>query len=142
MYCTYANILARAGRAASYLTQTVVEELITDAGLEIDARLADRELANDEGDSTLKAACIELTLVRIFTRRRLDGTMPKSLSIGGLSMSDDIDTAIRQHQSKGDELVDKYVSKNTSMSTESDEREDLTMSDFHLDQSEVPNYRG
>jgi hypothetical protein len=69
--------------------------------------------------------------------------MLKSLSIGGLSMSDDLDAAIRQYQASGDALVDVYIGKAIAASTSTldEERVDSTMDDFRLDLSEVPTFR-
>lgn len=104
-YSTHTELVSLTGSA---LTQTELEAIIAQADREIDAVL---RIAGISGATSgdLKAASLEYAIAGVFTRYRLDGTKPASLSVGGLSMSDNIDSAIDEHRKKGDEILNGII---------------------------------
>lgn len=102
LYTELANL------TGSSLAQAVLEAIIAQSDRAIDAKL---RIAGISGGNTndLKAASLEYSIAGVLTRYRLDGTKPASLSMGGLSMSDNIDAAIDEHIRKGDEIVDGII---------------------------------
>jgi len=143
-YCTYAEVLAMTGTT---YPQVTVEAIITLADKELNARLAAKGLAAAYTDVGLQEAGLNLTLVRLFIRMRLDGTKTKSLTLGKeFSISDDIDTAIEGHQAVAASLIQAYVDSQTSSGGssgyESATRSDQDMSDFALNPMTMPTYGG
>lgn len=134
-YCSYAEILARSGTT---LPMETIEGMISDANEEINARLEAVGIASDESDKGLRSAAKELVLAMLFTRRRLDGSQPASVSTGSFSRSDSVDQAIAAHNAKADSLITAYIDARkhlASASTEPIEREDVDLTEFHLDKS-------
>jgi hypothetical protein len=144
-YCTYVEVLAMSGTA---YPQATVEAIILLADKELNAKLASKGYSSDYTNAGLQEAGLNLTLVRLFTRMRMDGTKPDSLSFGrsGLTMSDSIDKAIEGHQSKADELLMAYADANRSSGGasgyERSDRVDQDMVELQLDQLILPTYRG
>ena len=134
-YCTFAEIVARSGTT---LPQATVEEIIADAGADINARLGAEGLPPDESSLGLKSAAKELVLAMLFTRRRLDGTMPASISTGSFSRSDSPDQAIAAHNAKAASLISEYIEarkRAASLPTEGVTRCDADMPEYRLDRT-------
>lgn len=112
-YCTEAEIIALVGTDTSASTIT---EIIAQADREIDARLAIVGLSGDGGNAC-KGASINFAVAGVLTRRRMDGSKPGSLNLGGMSMSDNIDVAIATYRNTGLALLDSYISSNADSST-------------------------
>lgn len=142
-YCTYAEVLAMTGTA---YPQVTVEAMIVLADKELNARLAAKGFTAAYTDMGLQEAGLNLTLARLLTRMRMDGTKPGSLSMGGLTMSDSIDKAIEGHRAAADVLIsayaDAHLSSGGSSGYERADRADQDMTDLRLNQMDVPTYRG
>lgn len=141
-YCSYADILAH---TSTQLTQTVVEELIADADRKISAMLRAARLTPPSSDDTLRSASILLTKARVITAEVLNGTRANSHSSGGVSESHSYDRMIDTLEAQGEAHVATYIAEQQAADTQYDEggeRADASMPDFHLDQSEVPSFRG
>ncbi len=109
-YCAYTDVQNLTGSA---LSQAILEAIIDQADRTIDAKL---RIAGITGanPADLKAASLEYSIAGLLTRYRLDGTKPASLSVGGLSMSDNIDSAIDEHLKKGDAILNGIIKRNRS----------------------------
>lgn len=94
-YCTYAEVLAMTGTA---YPQVTVEAIIVLADKELNAMLAAKGIAAAYTDTGLQEAGLNLTMARVLTRMRMDGTKPNTLTLGGLTMSDSVDKAIEGHR--------------------------------------------
>lgn len=73
--------------------RTVIGSIIEDASRDVTQFILANGLSTVAGYAQ-RNACIKLSVAYLLTRYRMDGTKPASLSIGGISMSDNIDTAI------------------------------------------------
>ena len=142
-YCTYAEVLAMTGTA---YPQATVEAIIVLADKELNARLSALGHAAAYTDVGLQEAGLNLTLARLLTRMRMDGTKPASLSMGGLTMSDSIDKAIEGHRAAADALIAAYADANRSSGGvsgyERADRADQDMIDLRLNQMDLPTYMG
>lgn len=109
-YSTATELKALTGAT---LADADLEAIIDQADRTIDAKL---RIAGITGanPADLKAASLEYSIAGLLTRYRLDGTKPASLSVGGLSMSDNIDSAIDEHLKKGDAILNGIVKRNRS----------------------------
>ncbi len=105
-YCTVEDLVAATGSAYDAVT---LQALIDRADRQIDARLAVHGLSGSGGIIT--EASLSLSISMLLTRMRIDGTKPSSLSIGGLSMSDNIDGAIAALEAKAAQLIESYVAQ-------------------------------
>lgn len=104
-YCTPAELISATG--ATY-DNTTLQALIDRADRQIQARL---NAARASGSSdAIKEASLSLSVSMLLTRMRMDGSKPASLSMGGLSMSDNIDTAIAELEGRAWDLVDDHIS--------------------------------
>jgi len=106
-YCEYTDITNLTGTT---LSQSIIEAVIAQADREIDGILAPHGLS---GSSTglIKSASIELSIAGIYTRQRMDGKAPNSLTLdGGLSISTNVDAAIEHHRSVGLKYIQDYIS--------------------------------
>jgi len=103
-YCSTVDLVNATG--AAYDT-TTLQALIDRADRQIDARLRAARVAGS-GDA-IREASLSLSIAMLLTRMRMDGTKPASLSLGGLSMSDNIDQAIKELQDRAWELVDEHI---------------------------------
>jgi hypothetical protein len=75
----------------------------------------------------------------------MDGTKPNSLSIAGLSMSDNVDNIVKQYEQQGLDLIAAYVSRVNGFSAEEmdgSSRCDEDMPDFALDPGSITHYGG
>jgi len=110
-YCIYPELVNLTG---SELTVKELDEIIVQADSEIDACLYEAGLTPPGSDSILKAASLKLSIAGVVTRHRMDGTQPSSLSIGGLSLSDNLDGAITELRNGAKSLIDAYIRKATA----------------------------
>lgn len=110
-YCIYPELVNLTG---SELTVNELDEIIVQADSEIDACLYEAGLTPPGSDSILKAASLKLSIAGVVTRHRMDGTQPSSLSIGGLSLSDNLDGAITELRNGAKSLIDAYIRKATA----------------------------
>lgn len=124
-YCTYADVVAHTG---TELAQPIVETLIADADRDIRARLKRAGVPAPEASDELTTASIALTASRLVTRLRLDGTRPSSLSVGGLSMSDNNDNLTAQLLAEAERSIAAYVSNSMSTVEPDPTRADADMS--------------
>lgn len=109
-YSLYTELAALTGSA---LAQATLEAIIAQSDRAIDAKLR-RAGITGANTTDLKAVSLEYSIAGLLTRYRLDGTKPASLSMGGFSMSDNIDSAIDEHMKTGDELLEGIIKKNRS----------------------------
>ena len=110
-YCIYPELVNLTG---SELTVNELNEIIVQADSEIDGLLYAAGLTPPGSDSILKAASLKLSIAGVVTRHRMDGTQPSSLSIGGLSLSDNLDGAITELRNGAKSLIDAYIRKATA----------------------------
>lgn len=107
-YCSTAELVNLTGSTAS---ATILQEVIDEADRQIDARLALAGLTGSGG--AIKSASMHLSIAGLLTRMRMDGEKPGSLSIPGLSMSDNIDAAIAEHRSSADQMLAVFIAYQT-----------------------------
>lgn len=140
-YCTYAEVLAMTGTA---YPQATVEAIIVLADKELNAMLAAKGIAAAYTDTGLQEAGLNLTMARVLTRMRMDGTKPNTLTLGGLTMSDSIDKAIEGHRAVAMQLVQAYIDAHTASGGASGyeraDRSDADMSEFALNPLTMPTY--
>ncbi len=107
---SFASITELTNLTGSTLSSTVLTEIIGQADREIVARLALAEIGAPGSDDKLKAASLNLSIAGVLTRMRLDGSKPgRSLKIGDISASDDVDAAIAEYTKKAWAAVDSYI---------------------------------
>jgi hypothetical protein len=106
--CTYTEL---ANLTGSTLSQTVLEAIINQAEREVDSFLAPYGLS---GSTAVKGATLHLSIAGLFTRYRLDGQKPGSLTLGDYTTTDNIDAAIATHRNEGNRLLNLYATKNTT----------------------------
>lgn len=103
-YCSTDDLVAATGSAYEAAT---LQALIDSADRQIDARLAPHGLAGS--GNAIREASLALSTSMLLTRMRADGKKPSSLSVGGLSMSDNNDAAIAALEAKAERLVSDFV---------------------------------
>lgn len=103
-YCSTAELVSATG--ATYET-AVLQALIDRADRQIKAKLNAARVSGS-GDA-IKEASLSLSISMLLTRMRMDGAKPASLSVGGLSMSDNIDQAIKELEARAWELVQDHI---------------------------------
>jgi hypothetical protein len=109
-YCTYTELAQLTGTA---LSQSILEAIIAQSDREIDGILAKNNLSGS-ATGLIKAASLEFSIAGVITRHRMDGTMPSSITLGGLTMSDNLDAQISQHRSNGQMYVQSFIDDTTS----------------------------
>lgn len=108
-YTTYAEILAMTGTT---LPQVTVESLITLSDLEIDAYCTRAGVSASSTDPAIRTAGVNLAIVNVLTRMRMDGTKESST----LEYSDrtPIDSAIQTYRKTAYDALDQYVHSGSS----------------------------
>jgi hypothetical protein len=105
-YCTEAELIAATG---SKYDSAVNQALIDRADRQINARLLAARVPGS-GDA-IKEASLCLTISMMLTRMRMDGVKPASLNLGGsISMSDNIDEAIKNLEIRAWDLIEDFIS--------------------------------
>lgn len=126
-----------------------MDELISEAEAELDAYLADNDTTGSGSSNVLKVAAISLTKSHLLSRYRIDGTKPSSLTIGELSMSDNVDKAIQHFEEKAYRMADMYIRASRGLPwTMTDAvdpegtvvRKDYQMGQYNNDQSTIREY--
>jgi len=141
-YTTYAEVYAHTGTP---LTQSDVEILIVEADRKINKLLRKSSLIPDYTDENLMSAGLAFTKALVAMRHRMDGRMPNSISVGGMSMSDNIDSVINLNNIEGESYVAVYVEEKTGRkATEmlGGTRVDRDMDEFKLDPNTIAKYDG
>ncbi len=144
-YCTYAEIQRATGTA---LDQTTVEELITEAEVEVEGMVTAMGKTPSSSNTLLKSAVKFFTRAHVARRERDDGTKPNSKSTGAFSQSVNVDASIKDYEDKAARLVELYLkAANGNPYSQSDEdfeativREDHEMPSYNFDQSKVKEY--
>ncbi|HSV41909.1 MAG TPA: hypothetical protein VLH13_00690 [Methanomassiliicoccales archaeon] len=104
-YCTTAELVSATG--SKYDTATL-QALIDRADRQINSKLNAARVSGS-GDG-IKEASLSLSTSMMLTRMRMDGTKPASLSLGGtLTMSDNIDIAIKELEARAWQLVEEHI---------------------------------
>ena len=103
-YCSTAELVSATG--ATYET-AVLQALIDRADRQINAKLNAARVGGS--GNAVKEASLCLSTAMLLTRMRMDGAKPASLSVGGLSMSDNIDQAIKTYEARAWELVNEHI---------------------------------
>ena len=110
-YSTAAELKAFIGTTTSVsaISDADLGTLLLHSKFEIDARLIAEDVPVPTSSDTLKAAELNLTMNRVLTRGKMDGT----LTDGGGSAGDyavyDVDSSIYLLYQRGWELVDMYI---------------------------------
>lgn len=107
-YCTVEDLVAATGSA--YPAETL-QALIDRADRQIDARLMAVRVGG--GGPAVREASLSLSIAALLTRMRLDGTRPSSITIGGISQSDNNDGAIAALEAQAWGLVDDHIKAQT-----------------------------
>ncbi len=103
-YCTNAELTNLTG---TELSTTIQDAIIAEADRQIDARLA---LYGVSGSGNVcKSASLQLSMAGVLRRHQMDGTQPDSLNLGGISLSLNVDAAIRSCEEKAYSLIDDYA---------------------------------
>ncbi|MDD2679081.1 MAG: hypothetical protein PHS81_04325 [Candidatus Nanoarchaeia archaeon] len=105
-YCTTEELLHLTGTKVS---EEALIEMIAQADREIDARLYMAGLSPPGANDMLKTASLKLATAAVFTRHRMDGTMPPNLSIGDIGVGDNPDRAIQQLKEDAYAIVAAYI---------------------------------
>jgi len=114
-YCEHTDIVNATG---TVLTQSVIEAIIAQSDREIDGLLAQHSLSGS-ATGLIKAASIEFSIAGVYTRQRMDGKAPNSLSLdGGLTISTNVDAAIAHHRSVGLKYISDYITYQTRNSAD------------------------
>ena len=104
-YCAYTDIQNLTGTT---LSQSIIEAIIDQSDREIDGILSKADLSGS-ATGLIKAVSIELSIAGIITRHRMDGTMPSSITLGGLTMADNLDAAVNYHRQIALKYVQDYI---------------------------------
>lgn len=144
-YCSVAEVQALTG---TNLSSSILTTYIALADAEIDAMLAEQYASGSAGSNVLKNASLSLVKVCILERYRIDGTKPNSLTIGDMSMGDNVDAAINGLRASAERMIDLYVKQTlgqdqTSTSASLEDtlvRQDHEMPEMNLDQSTIVEY--
>lgn len=103
-YCTNVELTALTG---TELSTTIQDAIIAEADRQIDARLA---LYGVSGSGNVcKSASLQLSTAGVLRRHQMDGTQPNSLNLGGVSLSVDVESAIRSCEEKAFTLIDDFI---------------------------------
>lgn len=108
-FCEYTDIQNLTGTT---LSQSIIEAIIAQSDREITGILAKVGLSGS-ATGLVKSASIELSIAGIITRHRMDGTMPSTITLGGLTMSDNLDAAINYHRQVGLRYVQDFIDANS-----------------------------
>lgn len=104
-YCTTAELVSATG---TNYPEAVLQALINDADREINATLQAARVYGS-GDA-LKAASLNLSISKLLTRMRMDGTKISTTSLDGtMNLADDPDRAIAAYEKKAFALIEKYI---------------------------------
>jgi hypothetical protein len=113
-YCTTTELQRLTG---SELAEEVLEGIIDQADREIKAAIYQAGLVPPAANDALKAASLNLSIIGTYTRQRMDGTHPSTLTVGDKSVSDDIDAAIEGLRAKASALVAAYIANPTAITS-------------------------
>lgn len=104
-YCTTTDVVNATGTVYPSAT---IQALIDMADAEIDAKLQAMRIGG--GGAAVKAASLNLSISKLYTRMRMDGTKTASTSIDGtVNLGEDIDRAISTYERKAWALIDTYI---------------------------------
>ena len=95
----------------SAYTTAELQAFIDRADRQINAKLNAARVSGS--GNAIKEASLCLSTAMLLTRMRMDGSKPASLSVNGLSMSDNIDQAIKTYESRAWELVNEHIAYST-----------------------------
>jgi len=95
----------------SAYTTAELQAFIDRADRQINAKLNAARVSGS--GNAIKEASLCLSTAKLLTRMPMDGSKPASLSVGGLSMSDNIDQAIKTYESRAWELVNEHIAYST-----------------------------
>ena len=110
-YATAAELKAFIGTTAavSSISDADLATLLLHSKYEIDARLTAEEVPVPASDNTLKAAELNLTMNRVLTRGKIDGSITDGSGSAGDYAVYDVDSSIYLLYQRGWELVDMYI---------------------------------
>lgn len=104
-YCTPDELKEATG---SNYSEETLQALINDADREINATLQAARVYG--GGDALKAASLNLSISKLLTRMRMDGTKISTTSLDGtMNLADDPDRSIAAYEKKAWALIDKYI---------------------------------
>lgn len=106
---TYATNLELRKLTGTALADSILTEILNQADRHINAKLYAMGLSPSYGSDSLKGAALDLGQAGVLMRHRMDGTAPDSLTVGDLTMSTNIDEAIRYLTDRADKTVDAYA---------------------------------
>ena len=106
-YCTNTELTSLTGTG---LSTDIQDAIISQADREINARLENAGIGIPSSDDSLKSASLNLSKVGIITYDRMKGNRPSDLKVGEISMSDNLDAAIKKLTEMAWESVDSYIS--------------------------------
>lgn len=147
-YITYDDVLRYTG--TSYDEQDI-RDMIIEAESELEARISALGLTADPSSNLLKGAVRDIVTVHLLNRGRMDGSKPRQLITGNLTMMDDVDAHIEYLDTRIQSKIDlfgslesgKYVQTGDLDQTsleETGERADHEMPQYNLDQSTIREY--
>ena len=82
--------------------------IVEDATKRVMSKLLLYGISGGSGDQ-ISAATLNLALVGVLTRYRIDGTKPASVTVDGKSSSDNVDQNIATLEARADQLIQDYV---------------------------------
>ena len=139
-YITAAEIVTYTG---TILTTAEIDAMIDDAEDEVEETLDVLGATPSTSNALLKAAVRSLVLISILQRYRMDGTKPKTLTVGSTTLSDDVDANIEFLEGAAQRKMDTFVSLQGDLDADLEEtivRVDHEMPSYNLDQSKVREY--
>lgn len=110
-YCIYLELKNLTG---TELATDILDDIIAQADNEINSTLLASGISPPGANNMLKAASLKLSMIGVMTRHRMDGTQPGSLSLGDITLSDDINGAIAQLRSEARILINNYIVSNNA----------------------------
>ena len=104
-YCSTTDLVNATG---SVYATTTLQALIDMADAEIDAKLNAMRVSGS--GSAVKAASLNLSISKLYTRMRMDGSKTANTSIDGtIHLGENIDQAISTYEKKAWSLLDSYI---------------------------------
>lgn len=147
-YITYDDVLRYTGTSYS---EDDISDMIIEAEDEIEAAISALNLTADPASPLLKAAVRDMVSIHILNRGRMDGSKPRQLITGNLTMMDNVEDHIKYLEERIQSKIDMFAAIESSKFVqqgdldqteieETSERADHEMPTYNLDQSKIKEY--
>jgi len=105
-FCTITEIVNLTG---TNLSSTILQEIIDQSDRTIKACLNKKGISVPSSDDILKAASINLSLIGVWRRTQQDGSLPESLSLGDISLGNNVEEIVKKFRDEALELIKSYI---------------------------------